>query len=462
MRAILLLLSAATLSAQPASVEGLWQGTLDAGVLSLRLVFHVHRSPSGQLTSTMDSLDQGASGVLVQTTTFADGKLRFALSDIGATFEGALSADGKQLAGTFTQGAAMPLTLRRVAQIEQPKRPQMPKAPFPYDALEVSYSGKGGVKLAGTLTLPAKRPAPAVLLITGSGAQDRDETLFGHKPFLVLADFLTRRGIAVLRVDDRGVGGSAGKSSDLTLEDMADDVLAGVAFLKARRDIDAKHIGLVGHSEGGIVGPLAATKSSDVAFIVMLAGTGVNGEEIVKLQAESIIRSEGAPEYAIGENRVIQQLLVEAFRGASDEQTAIARARAAWQKRKLGSDGLLSGADKAVEAQITAFSATEMRSFLFHDPAPILRKVKVPVLALNGARDVQVSAEQNAPAISAALSHGGNPDFTVAILPGLNHLFQTCVKCNVSEYGQLEETFAPAALRKIGAWIATHTVSRMN
>lgn len=452
----ILLLAAAAASAQAPGVEGTWQGTLNVGAVSLRLGLHVTRTAEGAYSSTLDSLDQGARGLPIQTTTFNAGKLRFEIPNLRASFEGALSADGQTIEGTFTQGAAFPLTWKRVAKVEERKRPQTPRPPFPYDSAEVAYETKGGVKIAGTLTTPRTGlPAPAVLLITGSGPQDRDETLFEHKPFAVLADYLTRRGVAVLRVDDRGIGGSTGRSVRTTLDEMADDVLTGVAFLKGRKEVDAKRIGLVGHSEGAIVGPLAASRSSDVAFVAMLAGTGVPGEQVVMAQAEAVIRAEGGGDAAVAENRAVQQLLMDAMRGAKDEQTAIANAKAAWSKRRLGSAD--AAAEKILDQQIAASASPEMRSFLFLDPAPALRKLTIPVLALNGSRDIQVSAKQNMPAIAAALTEAGNADFTVAVLPGLNHLFQNCAKCSVSEYGQLEETFAPAALDVLGDWIIRHT-----
>jgi len=397
-----------------ASVEGTWQGTLDVGAAKLRLGLHVSKSPQGEFSSTLDSIDQGAMGIPVKVTTFSGDKLHLELPNLKATFDGALSADGKQIAGTFVQGVPLPLVFKRVEKVDTVNRPQNPKPPFPYDAVDVSYENKSGIKLAGTLTLPrGAGPFPAAVMITGSGPQDRDEALLGHKPFLVIADYLTRRGIAILRVDDRGVGGSTGKSTEETLDDMAGDVVTGVEFLKARKEIDGKHIGVIGHSEGGIVGPAAAVRSPDIAFVVMLAGTGVVGTEVLKLQGEAIIRASGGTEGA--------------------------------------------ATDAAVDAQFKGVTSQEMRSFLFYDPAEALRKLKIPVLALNGSRDLQVPPQQNLPAIRAALAAAGNTDFTVTELPGLNHLFQKCKKCTVQEYSELEETFSPTALEIMGDWIVRHT-----
>jgi pimeloyl-ACP methyl ester carboxylesterase len=251
----LLLLAAMAAGAQSGKLEGTYQGTLDTGSVKLRLGLHVVRSGAGAYKSTLDSIDQSAMGIPVQQTTVTGNKLRLEMPNMGgATYEGTLSEDGAQITGTFTQGAPLPLVFNRVEKIEAPNRPQNPKPPFPYESEEVTYTS-GAVRLAGTLTIPkGVSPFPAALLITGSGPQDRDESLMGHKPFWVIADFLTRRGVAVLRVDDRGMGRSTGNSMRSTLEDFVTDVLAGVTFLKGRREIDPKRIGVIGHSEGGIVG----------------------------------------------------------------------------------------------------------------------------------------------------------------------------------------------------------------
>jgi hypothetical protein len=394
----------------------------------------------------------------VATTTFAGNKLHLDMPDLHASFDGVLRGDG-EIVGTFTQGAAVPLTLKRVAKIAPPNRPQNPKPPFPYDQTDVSYENKpAGVTLAGTLTAPrGPGPFPAALMITGSGAQDRDETIMGHKPFWVIADYLTRRGIAVLRVDDRGVGKSTGNSSRATLEDLAGDAITGIEFLKARKEIDAKHIGVIGHSEGGIVGPLAASKSKDIAFVVMLAGTGVTGDKVLELQGEMVARAAGATDEAIAVNRRIQEALIDALRAQRDEQdekAVIAKLHQVWERVKP--EGVGQNADKMIDTQIERIMSPEIRSFLFYDPAPALRSLRVPVLAVNGSRDVQVPARQNLPAIVNALAAGANDDFMVTELPGLNHLFQKCRTCAVSEYSQLEETFSPAALVILGDWIVRH------
>ena len=447
-----------TALAQTPDFTGNWQGTLDAGAARLRLGLHVTRNPAGEYASTLDSIDQGALALPVAVTQAAGTTLHLELPNLRATFDGTLDSTGTAITGTFSQGLLLPLVLRRVEQVETLRRAQLPAPPFPYTSEEVTYQNAQG-KLAGTLTKPKEAgPFPAVLLITGSGPQDRDETIAGHKPFLILADYLARRGFAVLRVDDRGVGGSAGKSTGQTLDQMAQDVTTGLQFLQARKEIDAAHIGLLGHSAGAVVGPLAASRTSGVAFLVMLAGPGVTGEEVVRLQASLILRSLGTPENVVERNRKEQDAMLAILKSEPDPKAAAEKIRAAVGKlRESLSDAQRRQGEQPLEAQIAQAVSAEFRSFLAHDPAAILKKISVPVLALNGSRDLQVPPAQNLPPIAAALASGGNADFTVAELPGLNHTFQQCVVCTLAEYGSLEQTISPAVLETIGDWLTRHT-----
>jgi len=447
----LTLLASAILHAQ-SGIEGNWQGTLDVGAVKLRLGLHVTKNGSGEFTSTFDSIDQGAMGIPLKVTTFSTNTLHFELPSAHVTYDGKLSADGNEIIGTFVQGAPLPLTFKRVEKVETMNRPQNPKPPFPYDAQEVTYEPTAGIKLAGTLTLPrGQGPFPAAILITGSGPQDRDETLFGHKPFLVIADYLTRRGIAVLRVDDRGMGGSTGKSTSETLDDMAGDVVAGVNFLKSRKEVEAKHIGVIGHSEGGTVGPMAAVRSPDIAFVVMLAGTSVPGDQVIDLQGEVMARAAGASAEALAHRHEEQMKFFDIVKSEKDEQAALEKLRAAWRETKPA-----GASDDAMDGEFKRLITPEIRSIILTDPGEALRKLKVPVLALNGSRDVQVVPRQNLPVIVAALTAGGDSDFTVTELPGLNHLFQKCRACTVAEYSTIEETFSPLALEIMGDWILRH------
>ncbi len=253
-----------TAAGKPGSIEGVWLGTLQVPATKLRIVFNITTRPDGSFSATLDSPDQGATGIPVGAVSMEASQVTLDVSAVSGRYEGTLNEDGSAISGKWTQGGvSLDLVLQRVDEAPKPVRPQEPKKPYPYSEEEVTYeNAKAGVTFAGTLTMPRTGgPFPAVLLITGSGAQDRDETVFGHRPFLILADYLTRRGIAVLRVDDRGTGGTKGDASQATSEDFADDTLAGVEYLKTRRQIDPKRIGLIGHSEGGMIAPMVAVRS---------------------------------------------------------------------------------------------------------------------------------------------------------------------------------------------------------
>jgi pimeloyl-ACP methyl ester carboxylesterase len=448
----------------PTGAEEIYEGTLKVGATEIRIVFHLFKQKDGSYQATMDSPDQGAKGIVLDEASVKDDQVQLEFKSAKIVYEGKRSKDGQEIAGTFKQaGQSFPLTLKRVAKARESRRPQTPQPPFPYEVIEVTYKNNtDAISLAGTLTVPrSKGPFPVVLLITGSGPQDRDETILGHKPFLVLADHLTRHGIAVLRVDDRGVGGSTGSTKDSTSADFANDVLAGVEFLKGRKEINPSQIGLMGHSEGGIIAPLVASRSRDIAFIIMLAGTGVPGEEILYNQAAAILKLAGAGAKQLARQKTLQERIFAVVREEKDNTAAEKKVRAAF-------DELSSKVDKAdkqeilealpmLEGQIQMVLTPWFRHFLAYDPRPALRKVTCPVLALNGEKDVQVDPKLNLPAIEAALKEASNKDFTVKELPGLNHLFQTCKTGGVSEYAGIEETFAPAALELITTWITQRT-----
>jgi fermentation-respiration switch protein FrsA (DUF1100 family) len=445
-------------------IAGTWAGTLDLGAAKLRLVVEFAKKDGGGYSGKMDSPDQGAFGLEIDEVTLEKSAVKLTMKLIGGSYTGDVSADGKEIKGTWKQGPlSLPLVLKPGQKVAPAKRPQEPKPPLPYREEEVTYENKvGGIKIAGTLTLPKEGgPFPAVLLITGSGPQDRNEELLGHKPFLVLADYLTRRGIAVLRVDDRGVGGTTGKPMESTIEDHAGDALAGVAYLKTRKDIDAKKIGLIGHSEGGLVAPAAAVRSNDVAFIVLLAGTGVVGEQILYRQGELIAVAGGASAEAAAKNNALQKRLFAALIAEKDNVAAATQIDAIVKEEteKLSAEErkALEGLEEISKAQLKMLFTPWFRHFLAYDPAPVLQKVKCPVLAINGEKDLQVDPKQNLPPIEAALKAGGNADFTLKELPGLNHLFQTCKTGAPGEYGQIEETFNEAALAAVGDWIVKRT-----
>jgi pimeloyl-ACP methyl ester carboxylesterase len=433
------------------SLAGDWDGALPAGGgINLRLNFHIDSSDSGT-TGTMVSIDQGGAKVSITNIVRQGGSVSFSVPDIQGRYAGTLSPDGKTMTGQWIQRAVMPLTLaRRAPGTLEPvvTRPQDPKPPYPYLSQDVVFDGPGGIHLAGTLTRPeGSGPFPAAVLVQGSGPHDRDEAVVGHRPFLVLADALTRRGIAVLRVDKRGVAKSGGDYKTATSRDFAADAQAAIAYLRQSKTIDPRKIGLIGHSEGGLIAPLVAAEDTSVAFIVLMAGPGLKGEEVMAMQQRLIGQATGVPAAKLDAGLALNRKLYEAVRGAPDSAQAQVRAEAVLDAAGIPADR------RAIMAAMVA--SPWFRFFLDYDPAPVLRQVQCPVLAINGSLDLQVPPKEDLAAIRAALA--ANPDATVLELPGLNHLFQTAKTGSPAEYAQIEETIAPSALALIGDWVQKHS-----
>ncbi len=438
----------------------IWEGMLTVnGGIKLRLAFHVSKGRDGKPRATMDSPDQGAFSLKVDSVAVDKEALKFEIKAIVGGFEGKVGPAGDRAEGHWKQaGVSFPVTLKKVAEATEVRRPQLPRPPFPYASEEVAYDSRAaGVRIAGTITMPpGDGPFPAVLLITGSGPQDRDETLLGHKPFLVLADDLTRRGIVVLRVDDRGVAASTGDQAGATSADFAEDVLAGVDFLKGRRGVDPGRIGLIGHSEGGLIAPMVAARSTDVGFLVLMAGPGTPGDRVLAAQLALILKASGADEATIRRSADSQARLMGIVKENEDPKVAVEKLRAAGVELAAA---LPEAERKALAAsdpngsQVARLATPWFRYFLAYDPRPTLANVRCPVLAINGEKDLQVPPGENLTAIEQALRSGGNARVTVRELAGLNHLFQPSATGAPSEYGQIEETFAPVALKVIGEWI---------
>ena len=432
-------------------LDGDWAATIPIPTgANIRLILHV-RTGAGGTVVTLDSPDQLAYGIPLRTLARDGQKVGFAIN--GSTFEGTLSADSRSIDGVWTGVSYKgPLTFAsRPVATSGPKRPQTPRPPFPYRSEEVAVDSAPGVKLAGTLTLPSgKGPFPAVVLIAGSGAHDRDETIFGHKPFAVIADRLTRDGIAVLRMDKRGSAKSTGDYSSATDDDFGVDAAAEVAFLRTRVDIDPARVGLIGHSEGGLVAPKVAAKDPRIAFIVLMAGPGVPLSEVLRAQRAALAPAMGWNPEQITKAQAMFDHVDAAMRGSKDQ--ADARTQALQVIKAEGGD--LTRAPGAADALADQLSSGWMRDLLHYDPRPTLAKVKCPILALNGSKDGQVPPRQNLPAIREATT--GNPDVTIVELPGLNHLFQTANTGAVGEYADIEETIAPIALDTMSAWIRKH------
>lgn len=464
----LIITSAFTVAAQVTgnNIEGNWLGTLDAGVSKFRLVLKIQKSENRH-TAKLDSLDQGANDLPIDSIVLDGNKLTFSAEKLDINYEGTLNEAGDEISGTFKQGTnTFPLVFKRTALALKLNRPQEPKKPYPYDEQEVSYRNeKDNIKISGTLTVPrGAGPYPAVLLITGSGAQDRNEMIAGHRPFLVLSDHLTRNGIAVLRVDDRGIGGTDIGSLSATSENYADDVLAGVNFLKQRKEIDPKMIGLIGHSEGGMIAPMVAARSNDVSFIVLLAGPGQRGEDIIYTQTELIQKAQGTHVDTIRHTIALSKKINAIVKTETDQKRIEQRINeeiAAYDKT-LGDlqKKLLEPAVGAVKAYLPMYKTPWYRYFITFDPQSVLKNVKVPVLALNGELDLQVAAKENLDLIGAGLKAGGNADVTLKAFPKLNHLFQTSQTGSLSEYGQIEETMSPEVLKTVSDWILRRTVQK--
>jgi len=455
-------LASSALEAQGASTGqqrfvGNWQGPLRAGEVTLRLGFSFAADSAGGLAGTLTSIDQG--GLKLPVTVRVNGdSIRAESAPIGAAFAGRLvTADS--IDGTWSQGGgSLPLAVARVAALATPRRPQEPRAPFPYAQHEASFESVPGVRLAGTLTVPAGAgPFPAVVLVSGSGPQDRDEEILGHRPFAVLADHLTRSGIAVLRYDDRGVGHSTGSFAAATSGDFADDAVAAVRYLRTRPEVAPGKIGVVGHSEGGLIAPMVAVRSTDVAFVVLLAGVGIRGDSLWMLQGRLLLEAAGLDPGAVEQWARAQSRTIEAVAAEGDSAALVARLRAIGQEMMAGLTEEQRRAAQftpaIMEVNISLMSSPWFRYFLAADPRATLRQVRVPVLALNGGRDLQVPPRENLSAIEAALREGGNRDFRTLELPGLNHLFQTATTGAPAEYAQIEETMSPAVLNEISTWI---------
>lgn len=438
--------------------EGTWEGTLVAGTQNLKIIFHINKGEGEEWKATMDSPDQMAYDLKMDNVAIDKKEIKMDLAAAHAQYIGELSTDGKTIKGNWIQGMPLPLELTKTEK-KGFSRPQTPKEPFPYSIEEVTYENKKEkFSLAGTLTVPeGKEKYPAVILISGSGPQDRDETILKHKPFWVLADYLTRNGFAVLRFDDRGVGASKGDFASATSADFATDVVAGIDFLKKHPNIDTKKIGLIGHSEGGMIAPMVASKNRDVAFIVLLAGPGVSGNMLLLQQSKDILTEKGMDKELIKKSNKISSKLYDAIindtknnLGVSD---LVALVKDDIDHLSEGDKKEIGGDELSLRQSITTLQTPWMRYFIQFNPANYLKKVKCPVLAINGDKDLQVAGQQNLDGIKSALKEGRNKQVETVLLPNLNHLFQTAETGAVEEYVKLEETFSPDAMKLILNWM---------
>lgn len=437
----------------PPDIVGDWSGRIELPGPGLNIGIRFTDDGRG-LRGTIDVPSQDISALPLGELRLDDRVVSFALPGLAgdAAFRGTLVGSGKAatIRGDYTQaGRSYVMSLSR-GTVQGPARPQQPRPPFPYRSEDVTYRS-GDIQLAGTLTLPqGDGPFSAVLLLTGSGAQDRDETLFGHKPFLLLADTLTRAGHAVLRVDDRGVGGSGGDLTTATYDDLVGDALAGVAYLKGRPEVDPKRIGLLGHSEGGYFAPLAAQRSHDVAFVILMSVPAVPGEEALVLQNRLLFQAAGAPpEQVKAQVEYIRELA--GLLRAQDRQAAEALVRRRIEQQSTALPEAQRQTPQQIENTVRAQTGPAMRSPVTYDPGPALDALDIPVLALFGGKDLQVPPAQSEPILRQWLA--GNPDVTIHTFPQLNHLMQPATTGSLDEYIRIETTISPEVLDTITQWL---------
>lgn len=448
----------ASLCVMANTISGDWYGNLNVMGQQLPLVFHIGSEEAGYKT-TLDSPKQGVKGIpvgLVIVT--SDSILDLKMDALRASFHGVLKSNDK-IEGTFTQGMSFPMNLSREKQeVVKIKRPQDPAKPYPYKSEGVTFS-HDGITLAGTLTLPSEGcNFPAVVLVSGSGQQNRDEELMNHRPFLVLSDYLTRNGIAVLRYDDRGIGGSNGLSAENTFIDFAKDAACAIKYLKGRKDVNPSKVGILGHSEGGLIGFIeGANPVSAPAFVVSLAGPAVKGADLMVKQNELTAKTEGVTMGAKEHENLVRIFKALATKNNSDslrkELTALMIDTYKILGKNVGDEEM-----GEINQSINAMLQSGYHAFVAYDPTAVIRRIKCPVMAINGGMDSQVDAEQNLGAIEAIKRSTGHKNLTTKLYPNVNHLFQTVNHlCSVVEYGNIEETMSPEVLSDIAKWILSVT-----
>jgi hypothetical protein len=458
------------------NITGTWKGTLDVQGNQIPVIFHIKKDSSDRWKAAFDSPSQHAFDLPCSDVILKDDSVILVMAIINAKYAGLLNTDKSQIAGSWFQGAgSLPLTIRKTsdtATVKEQKRPQTPKPPFPYHSEDVTYTtADQSIQFGGTLTYPKTdslnglaeaRSYPAVILITGSGQQDRDETLFDHKPFAVIADYLTRHGFAVLRVDDRGIGKTTGIFSDATSIDFAKDVETSLDFLKKQPMVNKNKMGLIGHSEGGLIAPIVADEKREIKFIILLAGPGIPIIDLMQQQMEAVSKSNGETVAKARANGQLMRIVWDEAAKNEDSATTIQHIRMkieSWFKTldtatlaKFKSQDTTSINRQIIQA-MTALNSKWYKYFISFNPQPYLEKLDCKVLALNGSKDVQVIAATNLKGIKESLQKSKSPEFDVIEIPGLNHLFQTCNSCNPAEYINLEESFSPMALEIMGDWL---------
>lgn len=452
----------ATLCCHAYSPAGTWMGKLNIGK-EIRVVFNITEQ-NGTLSATMDSPDQGVKGIGCSQVYVSGDSLYILMESFKSQYTGRFLSDSS-ISGVMQQGTKnMNLDIRKVEKIEGPVRKQTPVPPFPYRSEDVIYHNKDkSMQYGATITLPhGPGPFPAIVMSTGSGQQNRDEEIEGHKPFAVIADYLTRRGYIVLRIDDRGIGQTTGSPETSTTADHTRDALSGLEYLKGRKETNRKKMGIIGHSEGGLVAEMAAAQSKDIAFIVSLAGPGINIISLMEEQNGKVLREAGLAQEAVDAYLPLynQVSMIVAHAATRDEaRKEIDMAIKAWKEKAHPNVAFAFGLrDEASVGKMTdeftgLYDNPWWRFFIAQEPQQFIEKLQCKVLALNGEKDIQVIPASNLNGFREALARSKSPAYEVKELPGLNHLFQKCKTCKISEYGTLEESFSPDALTVIGDWL---------
>jgi len=441
-------------------LPGNWEGKLDAGSMTLRMVLKVEEA-DGKYSGLLSSPDQGVSNIPIGPVQLKGDSVFFSAGP-NANYEGKLNSE--VINGVWHQnGMTLPLDLAKTEKPSEVVRPQTPIPPFQYESEDVSFTNADkSITYGGTITIP-RTPGtkPALLLVTGSGAQNRDEELAGHKPFAVIADYLTNKGYIVLRVDDRGVGKTTGSRKTATSADYAKDANAAIDYLKSRKEVNPKKIGIMGHSEGGMIAPMVATSRNDIDFIILEAGPGVKIYELMEDQSAASLESQGMPAGIIADYRKLyrgfEQSLITGT-SAADARNKMNEVMKAWLKvAKPGSIEIVGTTDSArtkfIDDFVEIYNDKWFMYFLKYDPQPTLQNLKCKVLAINGSKDIQVLPKSNLEGIRQSLAKSKSKKYDVVELEGLNHLFQECNKCTVTEYGTLDQTISPKALSTVSDWL---------
>lgn len=436
-----LLLAITTLYSQ--NITGTWTGKLSLpNETKLNIVFHIKATEEGY-TATIDSPDQGAENIATDSVALTNNELFIKIGKLMMTYKGKLENDttiNGSMIGMF------PMKLNLIKKELKLNRPQEPLPPYPYITEDVLFENKDAqIKLAGTLTYPkVGNKFPAVVLITGSGPQNRDEEIFGHKPFLVIADYLTRNGIAVLRYDDRGTARSEGDFKSATTKDFASDALFAFKYLKTRKEIDSQKIGLLGHSEGGIIVFMLAAENNDIAYIISLAGIAYKGEDALAEQRKMIFQASNTSSAEYEQNEVLYKKMNKMIEGKTLEEV---KQNAIIYVDSLFPSGVFPAQKELIAKQIVVQASPWMCFLLQYDPGKDITKIKCPILAVNGLKDLQVNADTNLDKIKEL-----SPKATIKKYPDLNHLFQHSRTGLLIEYGKIEETISPEVLQDITNW----------